>query len=361
MGKLGEFENSEGAENGTSFAFDPSIASNKGILFPSDLASKSRGWDNVAAHMGEVLSIGTPGQRLLRIHSLVVPPAVVTDLPREIQAQFEIEALVYDRPDGHKLYDSIKPEIRGLLERGFPSVLATRLLIEERLAKEARKNSTVELDARLNGALRSYGVRTIRRQAPERVFAGHMQYVGDDKSDPYNASPGLIDAKVAYYGLTSGLDVVYQSLSDKFQSIPVDTPAEWARREAFFQLMTNMVHPFPDANSRALLGFLAASAQERGATGLSLRDDPGKAHTLVQELIPISNEFMEGVYTNVAQLPWIEGSLHTQMVNPRVRADYMSRLRRGLETEIDYGVQGPIAQRALIHQASQIIREAVNY
>ncbi len=324
--------------------FDPTMNSIVGFdIINSSPDAKVAGYRRFQQALPELLDQPLPTSALLfRIHDLITPDVTLENLPENIKNDMAISLMTLDRPDADHVGD-VAHQVFNRLSHQKPYDTKAPLLFGEakkQIASELQLSTKISLAPVLKGGLRTFGAREINGYPPEPVvYASHTLVMGGEAQmlALQFGQPGMIYPD-SYYGLSTGLNEVYTKLCDKYDSIqPASTQlSDIFFREAYFQVLgTRLLHPFWDGNGRAFTGQLFVSLSKQGITGVDLQ----KLQETSIALGYVSDRMVKQVLKSanlslVSDLHGIPGTL-LMWLNPRVRADYMKRLKAELERAID--------------------------
>ncbi len=332
-------------------------------IFSSDKAVKAQGIARFQDHLPEISSIGSTANALLRIHELITPDVTYADLPEEARSDMRSGLLLFDRPDTHRYTQAYReivssPDMKDLFMTG--NMKGFYAQVQAQLTERMEPLTTITGEPQLKGALRSYGSRQVEGYPEEEhVFAAHTMVMATEMGLAFSSMDSRIIFPDAYYGLSVGLDQVYQKLCDRYDSMPVNTTDRQSvfAREAFFQLLgTRVLHPFWDANGRTFAAQLVTSLQKQGYSDATT----DRAMQASEELAPIADKMVETVLRN-AQLSLVtdrDQPLHLSVrFNVAMRNSYMTLLRQEIEHAIETADQPDSPYNKLIQQGAEILSQ----
>ncbi len=324
---------------------------------------KEAGWRSLENNLQRLIETDRgAAEELMTIHRFITEgtPDTVTD--EIVRADMTLDLLSLDRPDGSLVLQNKQDQIIRLVEQAKAEnrgVLWFQQKVREAVAEECLKNTTISLDPRLRGQLRSFGTRKIEGYAEELVYASHVNVIASTEMQWATALTLSLGHEVfpprSYYGLSVGLGDVYKRFCAAYDAMPHDKLDDKLGRESFFQIIgTRILHPCWDANGRAFAGFLMKSLHRYGYQ---------VTREQIQGMIPVLSKLndtaMEKILTH-SKLASVTGEWHFNLrVNPDVRADYMERLKKGTEDAIDAGTSSGSPFFGEIEQAKEAIRSLV--
>jgi hypothetical protein len=299
---------------------------------------KEVGWQRYLGSRQTLLdsSLST-SQRLLRIHRTLTEEEVLPLVKEELEV-LKSDLYILDRLTDGKIEDRL-----SLKEEELEKTIGDRinndglhpsigLLQFYREALKCRtslyaENAEINLDMQISGGLRSLGTRTID-DFTERVFGSHT----------YNCSSPGFDP-ITYFGLTAGLDEVYEALCTKYDELMQENKDAdldvMLMGEAFLNLLgSRVVHPFWDANKRTFATHVASTLESRGVE----ISEYSQIVSMTDSLNNIGNEFLMEVLKNGrVHIPENNGYYELR-IDPLRRADYMGKLRAEIERAISQGI-----------------------
>lgn len=310
-------------------------------LIPS--IGKEAGWVNSKREYQNLTNIPT-SERLLRLHELATSPATTQSIPTEITDLFESSLYITDRNDvdekAQKFRNRIAFRDRLVLSWQAMSPFEQYRYMLHKFAETCKEGTEVTVDAGLSGKLRRYGTRTINGRE-ETVFGSYQcTYPTDEEKDLMQRGVPILPT--AFYGLTVGLDEVYERFCAKYDEMVAssETLDDRIRAEAFFQVLgTRSIHPAWDGNGRAFLAHLGYTLEQ---LGILIKD-----YKIMEQFVPGLTRATDAlVHQNLsdAGLTLISGQGHFDITfNPAFRRQYMEKLKQQLTATIDRGTgkEGP--------------------
>ena len=313
-------------------------------------AEKAKSWDAYQQRREALVNSKLPTSLLLpQIHTMALSHYDLEIRLSERQlAIFEKELWFLDRPDSDALVQALGQRVSERLEEIKGSKQDDQVALLPVFREICGRNSRIELDVKIPGELRSYGKRSLNGGPFETVFASHNCNFTND----LGLSLGV------YFGLSTGLDEVYELLCRRYDDMMGSAKTQDDRlvADAFLQLWgTRVLHPFWDGNGRNFGYHLAVRMEQEGAK----IPDFGYLDGMVRRLTNPNDAFFKNVL-RVAGLSLItEDKMHLMYYNPAFRADYMRKLASALREGISEPVNLSSVSSASYFEVAQMIESVI--
>lgn len=277
---------------------------------------------------------------LKRLHLLATEDVPLSEPPPQFRRDVEVSLMLDGRTDAAEITE----QIRGALREGrIP--FAAQQVTERRLSSLSNTVTELNIDPR-RGHLRQFGTRQIGNGSLETIFADTSVVIDEGKE---------------FLNLTAGLDGVYTLLCDKYDELrqaaeanPLDAQL---RTLAFMQLWGIVLHPFWDANGRALTSHLIVELNRKG---LRTEKPPslGEIHSSMEKSIFHNvSHFFRLAFMRENDIPIFSSSSVAHFkLDPTARQQYMAKLKRALEKGIGLGLDTESPYYGLIDGAAYLIQ-----
>ncbi len=303
-------------------------------------ANKEEGWKRYLAELDTLKSLKMPTTDELRfLHKTIISQSDLLEIEGAIKDELINALYILDRKDAYEKQKEME------LKMPYSMRLRRRLNYYEdpqaafQILQSLCENDTIIcLDPKLRGEIRSYGTRRINDAEIETVFASHQTIYAENDERENMMRTGIVQSPQAYYGLSIGLDQVYQALCNKYDTIISEQQNldGILFAEAFLQVAgTRIVHPFWDGNGRTFGVHLAKTLD---TNGIKMRE-----YDLQLQFFPamttIVDMFLRDHFLPSAGLGLIEGEYHTAIsIDFSFRNRYMTQLRTAIDSLISDGI-----------------------
>jgi hypothetical protein len=329
-----------------------------GEIIPS--YGKEEGWKRYVSSLDSLLVARRPAsEELKELHRLMTGHLPV---PSAAQLPHKTQLYILDREDGEEkqkiLNERAKPQFEALEGTDDFSEIHDYLMEITNIYEELCKEDTeIDYKPELIGSLRAYGTRRIKGGEPGTVFASHMCTF--DGAGAFGAALAGLPPP-AYYGLSTGLDMVYTALCDKYDQMAQEAGTDFQKAllaESFLQVWgTRVLHPFWDANGRAFAAHLGLTLERHG---IEVREW-GVARCITADLTALNDDFLHHVLGN-AGLGLINMLDHYKIqLDHALRQEYMGRLKKELEQGIETGLDPQSSYWQYIRTAAWIIKKGLH-
>lgn len=345
----------------------PAISSAAGFdILNSSTQGKEQGFKRLQQQLPELNhSITDTSEMLQIIHYIVTPDTTKSELPEIISSDMKLGLMLLDRPDDERVINITKVAFDKLAKKN-KYLKDSRLFfkdIRDKISSELSRFTTINFNPVLKGGLRSYGSRKIDGFPEEPLVYASHNLVMASESQMFALALGVPNVIYpdSYYGLSTGLDVVYNKLCSKYDLMkPASSQLkDILLKESFFQILgTRLLHPFWDGNGRAFTGQLKFALEKKGISA-----DIKKLQNASIRLGSISDDMVKLVLKNsqlslVSDFHEYPGTL-MMWLNPNVRRDYMTKLRGGLENAIETADIPDSPYNELVLKGVNIIEKAL--
>lgn len=299
---------------------------------------KEIGWKNFTDSIEKLIAKCMPTEEILPLlHRLVTYGTPHQKIPQFIAEVVFLKALVLsgvDRPAIEELrsqYGSeVKKRVRSIMQwRACPPVWLATLSIEPSIFSAPRqviKKVDVQPSMLRRGHLRSFGTKKVDgKEGP--LFTAHDSPLSWKWEDLW----------YSYEGLEEWLDEVFTALCKKFDTLmqTETNPRNKLRAIVFFQAIWSIVHPFFDANGRALMAHCVLELNKMWLPVKEIPTLPEIDESLKDNLFSSMSGHLIHMFLESEKIPLVE--MKKWQVS---RTVYMKALKAWLLKRINQGIDG---------------------